>query len=189
MLEDYGRFYGRTSADMRQKHPGQTLRAYAPRLGKRSLTKRYDDLFEELMKYMSEDDIITREDYEKQLRDVMSPRLTEGTLADRNVHNLFVELVDTPRAKSFFRGRNVEKIESTNKNKNESYIKEGKRKRYEELVSGGHEVYRVVDQEKKTVTIVYKTYSTRKGVRKETWRRIDNGTFGPNPNKIKAKYS
>jgi len=189
LVTDYGRLYSNTSPELRQAHPGRALRAYAPRLAKRSLTRRYDDLFEELMKYMDEEDIITREDYKEHLKAIMNPRLVEGTLSTRNVDNLYGELVDTPRAKEFFRTRNIEQVTPETERRHAQYIRETRRGRYQELVREGHEVYRVVNPKDKTVTVVFKGFVTEGGVKREAWRDVNNGRFGLNPYKLRALYT
>jgi len=190
LVTEYGKLYSNTTPELRQTHPGRALRAYAPRLAKRSLTRRYDDLFENLMKYyMDEEDIITLDDYKTHLKAIMNPRLVEGTLSTRNVDNLYGELVDTPRAKEFFRTRNIEQVTPETERRHAQYIRETRRGRYQGLVREGHEVYRVVNPKDKTVTVVYKGFVTTGGVKQERWRDVNNGQFGLNPYKLRALYT
>lgn len=188
LLNDYNRY--RTAKDRYYaRSSSAVLKATAPRLAKRALKRRYDDLFEELMKYMTPDEIVTQEDYYNSLKSALEPRVEKGTLRDTNIRHFYEELIQTPKAEKFFREKNVEQITpGKSEQRNEKFVKDERRAIYHNYIREGREIWRVVNQENKTVTIVYRTHVTTKKGERIRFRDVGTGRFGTNPYHLRAKF-
>lgn len=184
-LQEYSGFQRHASQEIRTKAPGAAARAYAPRLSRKARADRYNDLFEELMRYMDEDEIVSEADYREALESVMAPRIErregQAPMTRENLTNLFEELVKTSGAARLFEKAeklpDVPEITQKTMERYVEHVKPGRRAVYYNRVAFKTEVRRIIDSEKRTVQIIYKT--TLRG--RPIWRDINTERFAKNP--------
>ena len=185
-LQQYHKFYDETLPEDRERRLSKVVRSIKNPLARRAWTKRYDDLFEEMMSYHKEKEVNTLEDFKDHLSKVFEKRLNEGTFGQRHLSMLYDALLKTNTARKYFEDQakeTLKRITPQEETYNLRFINEkydSGRKKYSKELRAGAEIYRWYNAQAQTYIIIHKT--VEKGHVK--YRQYGSERYAGNPYRI-----
>lgn len=157
------------------------------RVGRLIKARRYDDVFEGIMKYADEDAIFDDKSLKEQLEKGLDMRRDEkgmtSTVFKRMVDNLARKTSSLPRVRQRLLSAASDRIEAGEERAAIRHVPLDKRDKFRKYISEGRELWTVFDKKQRRRTVVYRTSFEVKGVRRMIFRDLSTGRFGKNPYK------
>jgi hypothetical protein len=185
-LRLYHKFYDETLPEDRERRLSKVVRSIKNPLARKAWTKRYDDLFEEMMSYHTEKEVNTLDEFKDHLNAVFEKRLNDGTFGQRHLSMLYDALIKTSSARKYFEDQAKEilkRVTPQEETYNLRFINEkydSGRKKYSKELRAGAEIYRWYNARAETYVIIHKT--VEKG--KVKYRQYGSEWYAGNPHRL-----